>query len=148
MPATITVDVATGTSNVGVVSGGEIQPGSSNGARQVAWHRVYGGQNSSFGVTREGLVYVWGFDAHAGVATEQNTVNQRAPRDARGVNALLFETFPETYHAADGRTLQAGDPAYWTTYDAIYQDMKAARSAPATTTSPGRTTARAARSGS
>lgn len=124
LPANITVDVATGMNAVGVVQDGRILPGTGDGARSVAWHRVYGGQNSSFGVTREGLVYVWGFDAHAGVATESSTVNQRAPRDARGVNALLFETYPEIYHAADGRTLQAGDPAYWTTYAAIYQDMK------------------------
>jgi alpha-tubulin suppressor-like RCC1 family protein len=124
MPANITVDQATGMNNVGVVSGGQIVPGTSNGARSVTWHRVYGGQNSSFGVTREGLVYVWGWDSHAGVATEASAINVRAPRDARGVNALLFEKFPETYHAADGTTLQAGDPAYWTTYNAIYQDMK------------------------
>jgi alpha-tubulin suppressor-like RCC1 family protein len=123
-PANITVDAATSLNNVGAVSGGAIVPGTGNGARSVAWHRVYGGQNSSFGVTREGLVYVWGYDSHAGVATEQNAINQRAPRDARGVNALLFEKFPEVYHAADGTILQAGDPAYWTTYERIYGDMK------------------------
>ena len=124
LPANIVVDTSTGTSNVGVVSGGQIVPGTSGGARATTWHRVYGGQNSSFGVTTEGLVYIWGYDTHIGRSAQTSMSNQRAPRDAQGVNALLFERYPEVYHAADGTTLQAGDPAYWTTYDRIYQDMK------------------------
>lgn len=124
LPANIVVDSSTGTANVGVVSGGAIVPGTSGGARATTWHRVYGGQNSSFGVTTEGLVYVWGYDSHIGRPTQTGVTNQRAPRDAQGVNALLFEKYPEVYHAADGTTLRGDDPAYWTTYTRIYQDMK------------------------
>lgn len=128
LPSNIVVDNSTGAANVGTVSDGRIVPSAtqaaSNGARTVAWHRIYGGQNSSFAVTREGLVYIWGFDAHPGLSTQTGVTNQRAPREARGVNAVLFERYPEIYHAVDGTTLEAGDPAYWTTYDRIYQDMK------------------------
>ena len=124
LPSNIAVDTRAGNANVGVASGGRIVPGTSNGAREVRWHRVYGGQNSSFGVTTEGLVYIWGYDSHIGRPTQSSTSDQRAPHSVEGLNALLFEKYPEHYHAADGTTLQAGDPQYWTTYDRIYQDMK------------------------
>lgn len=107
-------------------SGGVVTPNGSS--RPVTWHAVYGGNNSSFGVSREGLVYGWGYDYSGAIPSESGNWTQRCPRLVTGANRVLFEQYPELYQTADGRSLESGAADY----DAVYAEIVAHRQDPAT----------------
>lgn len=120
------VTTQTGAGVCAAAPGGVVTPNGSS--RPVTWHAVYGGNNSSFGVSREGLVYSWGYDYSGGLPTEFSNWNQRCPRLVAGANQVLFEQYPELYTTADGRTLSPGAPDY----DTVYADIVAHLQDPAT----------------
>ncbi|GAA2186225.1 hypothetical protein GCM10009786_06080 [Leucobacter alluvii] len=81
-----------------------------NHGGDVTWHTIWGGNNSSGGVSTSGLIYTWGYDASNGIAQQQ--WSQRCPQLNEGANRVLFEQYPDLYRTADGKTY---DPAELTT---------------------------------